>query len=171
MILYFDKTEETNPIRVRTFMCESIQKDIKSRSWLIPQVMRPKISLTSCSQWKQRERWNKKRNLSHLQAELYLISIRGLQLPKKNFSQGKSLYKAPLRKTSLEEEQKLSLEETPHYSFSRCCFKALWLTAKPVRSGGRVNAYIYSFLESKCGILSMHLAFKMAWNDITPNFP
>lgn len=50
-------------------------------------------------------------------------------LPKKNFSQEKFLYKAPLRKTSLKEEQESSLEATAHYNSSSSCFKGLRVRA------------------------------------------
>lgn len=66
-------------------------------------------------------------------------------LPKKNFSQGKSLHKAPLRKTSLKEEQKSSLEVTAHYSFSSSCFKGLRVRTKLAKSEEEEKLNIFLF--------------------------
>lgn len=66
-------------------------------------------------------------------------------IPKKNFSQEKSLYKAPLSKTSLKEEQESSLEATAHYSFSSSCFKGLRVRATLAKceKEERLNKFLY----------------------------
>lgn len=66
-------------------------------------------------------------------------------LPKKNFSQEKSLYKAPQRKTSLKEELESSLGATAHYNFSSSCFKGLRVRAKIAKSEEeeRLNTFLF----------------------------